>query len=372
MNKSQVLRNATSSDMATSPIRRPDVHTVFAIILVTVVVIAFVGNFTLILMIVSIQKLRSVIHKLLLNLLITDILMALLVIPIEISKLTNNLYFVHGIEICELSNTVFFLSLPASAWSLFLLTFERYVMLKFPYSYKGLFTKVKTTATLLLAWAYFILIASLPVIGWRQRPSLVQNGICRFFFTKLYAIMMIVINFTVPILVTLVLNIGIFLIAEKAATTRQVIKTDEIRSHRASLITFAHNNKAARRIFLLVGVFVICWLPYIVVVSLNVTCKGCLSSISVWICLILNYSSCATNPVLYGWMNPSIRKELKRIFSLFIFKCTNGYVDLNYNVNRAAVSERATRMRVSCDNDQGNTCFKETKPQTLIQMETNI
>ena len=342
------FNNTTNLDMTTSSIFSSGVYILFIVILITVVVVALFANFILISIILWIPKLRSVTHIFLLNLVITDILMALLVIPIEISKLMNNSYFIHGIEICELSNTVFFLSLPASAWSLFLLTFERYVTLKFPFSYRRLFTKVKTAAILIFVWAYFIIIASLPVLGWRPFPSIIYNGNCMFFFTIPYAIMMVSINFSVPIVITLALNIGIFLIAEQAA--RHGKKKKGANGRRLSLSYITYNTKAAKKILLLVGVFTVCWLPYIVVVSLNIRCRGCITPSTVWICLILNYSSCALNPVLYGWMNPSIRKELKKASSKLLFKCTYGYLDLNHDGNNSILSGRNTSMTVSSKN----------------------
>ena len=72
------------------------------------------------------------------------------------------------------------------------------------------------------------------------------------------------------------------------------------------------NLKAAKRVALLVGVFLVCWLSYIVVVAINFLC-GCTPQELTWVANIVNYSSTAINPILYGLLNKTIRREVRNM-----------------------------------------------------------
>ena len=95
------------------------------------------------------------------------------------------------------------------------------------------------------------------------------------------------------------------------------IRNNGINEQRNSLQTAKSNNKAAKRLALLVGVFLFCWLTYIILVATNVSCGICHPRELTWIGNIINYSSSAVNPLLYGLLNAKIRRELKKPFKRF-------------------------------------------------------
>ena len=82
-------------------------------------------------------------------------------------------------------------------------------------------------------------------------------------------------------------------------------------------MALSKNLKAAKRVALLVGVFLVCWLSYIVIVASNFIC-GCNPRELTWIANVINYSSTAINPVLYGLLNKTIRQEVLRKVRLFL------------------------------------------------------
>ena len=81
------------------------------------------------------------------------------------------------------------------------------------------------------------------------------------------------------------------------------------------------NIKAAKRILLLVGVFVVCWLTYILSVAHNMACNGCHPRELTWMANVVNYSSCAINPMLYGLLNKTVRREAWIKLHMLIAKC---------------------------------------------------
>ncbi len=298
--------------------------TIVIVILSFLVIFALIGNITLVTTIVLVRKLHSKTHLLLVDLAISDIILAITVVPIDIDKLVRD-GFHYNVAICEFTNTMFFMSLPASALSLSLLTLERYITLKYPLTRLKILTKKRAVGALVFKWFYVIIIASLPAMGWVYAPSSVGYH-CNFYFTLQYSILMVAANFLLPLLIILLANIEIFRIANCAARKhRHSVHQPERR--RASFVAVVANVKAAKRIMLLVGLFLISWLPYIANIIVNISCGGCSPQFVTWIMMVLNYSNATMNPILYGLLNKEIRHELKKMLTQVSMKCTNTHID---------------------------------------------
>ena len=304
----------------------PTATHILVFLLVSLVIFAIIGNFTLMGMIVTVRKLHSKTHIFIVDLTVSDILVALTVVPIDIEKLIRQGFF-HGIITCEFVSVMFFMSLPASALSLSLLTLERYITLKYPLTHHKILTRKRAIAALVIKWIYVIVVASLPAMGWVYRSTMVVNRECNFYFTTEYAVFMVATNFVLPLLVILFANIEIFRIANHAALKMQK-STRRNEKRRASLIAIGANVKAAKRIMLLVGLFLLSWVPYITSTLVMMICQNaCFSKLRAWIVVTLNFSSAAINPILYGLLNKDVRHEIRKKLREISFKCTKNKFD---------------------------------------------
>ena len=299
---------------------QPAIHTLL-LFLILLVIFAIIGNFTLMGMIVTVRKLHSKTHIFIVDLTISDILVALTVVPIDIDRLIRRGFF-YNVATCEFVTVMFFMSLPASALSLSLLTLERYITLKYPLTHHKILTRKRAIAALIFKWIYVILVASLPAMGWVYHQTMVVKHRCEVYFTMPYAAFMVAANFALPLLIILIANIEIFRIANHAALKMQKsIRRQEKR--RASLIAIGANVKAAKRIMLLVGLFLLSWLPYIINTIVNIISRsGCYSELRSWIFLALNFSNAAMDPILYGLLNKDVRHEIRKVLREISFKCT--------------------------------------------------
>lgn len=293
--------------------------------MISLVIFAIIGNSTLMGVIVTVRKLHSKAHIFIVDLTVSDMLVALTVMPVDIESLINGGFF-HGVVTCEFVSVMFFMSLPASALSLSLLTLERYITLKYPLTHHKVLTKKRAIAALIIKWLYVTIIASLPAMGWVSKATTVRDGDCMFFFTTNYAIFMLSVNFVLPLFIILFANIEIFRIANHAALKMQKsVRRSEKR--RASLIAIGANVKAAKKIMLLVGLFMLSWFPYIVNTIVNISCDKCHSQFGSWIILALNFSNSAMNPILYGLLNKDVRHEIRKLLREMSFKCTKNKFD---------------------------------------------
>ena len=73
------------------------------------------------------------------------------------------------------------------------------------------------------------------------------------------------------------------------------------------------NIKAAKRIGLLFCICLICWCVYVVMVAVNYMCM-CHPREVTWLANIINYSSTALNPLVYGLLTKNIRDGVVKVF----------------------------------------------------------
>ena len=66
---------------------------------------------------------------------------------------------------------------------------------------------------------------------------------------------------------------------------------------------------------IVVGVFYLCWIPFMVAVILSAFVKNLITPVVVLVISVLIYSNSAINPVLYGYLNRDFRLAYKRMFS---------------------------------------------------------
>ncbi|KAK3735084.1 hypothetical protein QZH41_002084 [Actinostola sp. cb2023] len=88
-------------------------------------------------------------------------------------------------------------------------------------------------------------------------------------------------------------------------------------SNKRRLKQFSKNTKAARTISVIVGAFLVCWIPFTTIsVSFNICQEPCYTLIPVKvldILLWLGYVNSAINPILFSYQNMQFRKSFRQI-----------------------------------------------------------
>lgn len=72
--------------------------------------------------------------------------------------------------------------------------------------------------------------------------------------------------------------------------------------------------KAAKTLAIITGAFVVCWLPFFIMVMVSITCQSCaidddLAALFLW----LGYFNSTLNPVIYTIFSPEFRQAFKRL-----------------------------------------------------------
>lgn len=356
-----------------------------------VIVASLVCNVTLISIIAKLKKLHTISHLFIVNLAISNLLTSVIYLPFDVEEMVrgqgvHGKLFVHGKILCGIYKLSFMLSLPLSIINLLLLTIETFITIAFPYK-RYRFIKPRNVAICLaVAYSYAILFTLFPVF--RQPYTAIQiNQSCYIDTSNLYLYFFVVMNLFIPLCIIVVLNVWIFRIANKQAKKIQSFKimvneqasevltagTESIGRSRSSspsnigddelkYTTASNNNlrrvhsderrrsclpnvrsrrmftlniKAAKRIALLVGVCLFCWLFYDIIVLRNVA--GYYSETITRVGNVINYSSLFLNPLVYGMYNPQIRRLLFKTSCYYVCFCRHHNSGDVYNTRASTV-----------------------------------
>ena len=88
------------------------------------------------------------------------------------------------------------------------------------------------------------------------------------------------------------------------------------------------DHKAAITVGVIMGVFLVCWVPFFCVNIVAAFCKTCISGRTFQILSWLGYSNSVFNPIIYSIFNKEFREAFKRILrSRKLFCCRNRAID---------------------------------------------
>ncbi|KAG8441316.1 hypothetical protein GDO86_006882 [Hymenochirus boettgeri] len=219
-----------------------------------------------------------------------------------------------------------FTTLAASVFSLLAIAIERHVAI----------IKVKVYSrdrncrmVLLIAacWIISIVIGGLPILGWN---CINHMNVCSTVFplySKKY-ILFVVTIFTVILLSIVILYVRIYFI---------------VRSSHAELAG-PHTLALLKTVTIVLGVFIICWLPAFIILLLDVSCKvkEC------WILYKADYFfgvatlNSALNPIIYTLRSKDMRKEFLRVL------CCCSYLQKSRTPDRCMLKLRSSSSLERC------------------------
>lgn len=289
---------------------------------ILVIIVAIIGN-TLVCVATGLNpNLRKATTSLfIVSLAVSDLLTATLSIPFDVYTLrTNGLWF-QGEVACIIWTSSYLLTVPASNLTLLFLSIDRYLTLRKPLSQfrQGKFmTRQRVIVCITILWCYSLVFAILPVTGWeiwRLLPKYVIGEICYFNGSRLYNIMVSVLHFVLPALAMCCIYLKIY--REIRRHTRTVHPADSAAPSGPAKFLLQRNIRAAKRIALIVSVFLICWVPYSVLSIIANLCFECYSKIPLqiyYVTLLMGYSNSALNPFLYSFNNRNFTDSYKGLY----------------------------------------------------------
>ena len=306
-------------------------------------------NTVLIYTIHTYRKLHKTANYLIINLAISD-LITCFNLAFDSHFLLRHQYYTSGAFLCASTKATNLTLLPLSIISLLLLTFEKLLIFLYPFQHKNMLTKRKALFLLLCTWLYSIVAGCFPIM-YNSSAVVTDNGACHLQLTLPYKLYQLIVNFALPFICILIMDICIFRIAMQSADTARRLSNVKKKKE----VEIGKKWRRTRTIITVVTNESLCWFSYMIAVAASIACGGCLPQEVPWIMNAINYTSVATNPLIYGLLNRSVRPYVWNICC----KSANSHLARKYTgesvmTHRMSVSSRSSRASRKSDRSSIN------------------
>ncbi|CAM1296840.1 ADRA1B (predicted) [Pycnogonum litorale] len=375
----------------------------------TVIVFATVGGNVLVLLAVFLNThLRSTTNYFIANLALADLLLGSTVLPFSATvELTKKWLF--GDAICNIWVTSDVLYCTASINSLCVISVDRYIGVTKPLGYSSIMTKRKAKLCCLGVWLVSGLISVTQILGFREAEASHPYE-CPITETDQYVMFSVLGSFYIPTVIILFVYWKIYIEASKQtkflrtgikvakgtsedgcrdgvtlrihtggnskhnrkfSTDERFGSTDKISGCRMSapgiygkLAKFKRQKKAAKTLGIVVGVYILCWLPFFALLPIRSLCSSCeiphpLFDFAFW----LGYCNSCLNPIIYAFSSRDFKKAFKRLLK---FECNCGNTR-----SRSSYAFDECRSRRNCQSSQMNTLELSEKLQQNNEINKN-
>ncbi|KAI5694262.1 hypothetical protein M8J75_013763 [Diaphorina citri] len=318
----------------TQPIPAVDFHTLsllfIGVFLSLLIFLSIAGNILVCAAIYTDRGLRRIGNLFLASLAIADLFVAALVMSFA---LVNDLlgYWMFGPQFCDTWIAFDVMCSTSSILNLCAISLDRYIHIKDPLRYSRWVTRKVAVGTIACIWLLAALISFVPISLGLHRPpvpvELYEGELptCALDLTPTYAVVSSCISFYVPCIVMLGIYLRLYCYAQKhvksiRAVTRPLPSSSSLpRPSPALHITttsspyHVSDHKAAITVGVIMGTFLLCWVPFFCVNIIAAFCKTCIPGYWFKILTWLGYSNSAFNPIIYSIYNKEFRDAFKRI-----------------------------------------------------------
>ncbi|CAJ1053368.1 trace amine-associated receptor 13c-like [Xyrichtys novacula] len=287
-------------------------------LLSSVAVFTVVLNLLVIVSISHFRQLHTPTNLLLLSLAISDLLVGLLVMPMETVRFVETCWLL-GDFICALSYIIGFTLTSASVGNMVLISIDRYVAICYPLQYPNQITRSRVELSVCLCWACSLLYNGLILKDHLRQPDRHNScyGECLVVINYVSGTVDLVFTFVGPCLVIVILYMRIFIVAVSQARAMQSHVTVTAAS-KVTVRAKTSERKAARTLGVVILVFLMSFCPYYYP---SLAGQDISNSASSWaiVSWLVYFNSCL-NPLIYALFYPWFRKAIKFIVTLKILE----------------------------------------------------
>lgn len=330
------------------------------------------GNSLVMIAVYRERTLRSVTNYFIVSLAAADLLVGLVVMPFALIDTVTGGWWYFSNTWCDLWHAIDILGCTASICHLCVISLDRFWAITRPLSYPTMMTPKVVVYLIVLVWLVSCVISFPCIAWWRAVTEPNPPNACIFPSNAIYLILSSCVSFYLPSFIMMVLYIRIYRTAVrqvhhirtgtkrisskgkgknnqngKSAANGAVLRihrgggnsssslADSKQSRRGPnhvmgrrlMSRVSREHKAAKTLGIVVGVFIVCWLPFFVVNVLGPLCPQCITSPEILLPVItwLGYINSALNPAIYACTSRSFKKAFKRILCCCCGEKRKGY-----------------------------------------------
>ncbi|XP_056147000.1 alpha-1A adrenergic receptor-like [Lampris incognitus] len=323
------------------------------VVLGVIIIFGILGNILVILSVVCHRHLRSVTHYFIVNLAAADLLLTSAVLPFSATFEVLGRW-VFGRTFCNAWAALDVLCCTASILTLCVISVDRCLAVTYPLRYTSMATERRGMVTLVSLWILSAVISVGPLFGWKE-PDPEDETVCRITEEPGYALFSAFGSFYIPLAVILFMYCRVYVVAKRKMRGLSEGKNKEglesegvmlrihrgnaavadkqddagedkvMRSRRTMLMTLlkiSKEKKAAKTLGIVVGCFVLCWLPFFLVLPIGSIFPSCKPSETVFkITFWLGYFNSCINPIIYPCFSQEFKKAFQNVICGRCLKC---------------------------------------------------
>ncbi|XP_034749323.1 trace amine-associated receptor 5-like, partial [Etheostoma cragini] len=254
---------------------------------------------------------------LLLSLAVSDFLVGLVLMPVEVLRQTS--CWSLGDFVCFLYNYLTIIFTVSSVGDIVLISVDRYVAICDPLHYNTRITVKRAKLCVCLCWLYAACYSFFFVKHDLPQPGRYNScyGECVFVTDYFTGLIDLVLSLIVPVTVIVALYLRVFAVAVSQARAMRSHVTAVTLQLSVTPKAKKSELKAARNLGVLVVVFIICYCPFYCVYFAGDSLVHALSASHV---LFVFFCNSCLNPVIYAFLYPWFRKAVKLIVTLQILQ----------------------------------------------------
>ncbi|XP_063446726.1 allatostatin-A receptor-like [Mytilus trossulus] len=265
--------------------------------------IGVLGNLFVIIVVCSQRQKRNTTDILIVNLAVVDFLFIMMYVPYIVTTYFKGSW-VFGDIVCKLSNYIFCVSATISVYTLVLMSLDRYLAIVHPITSTQFRTKKNFNLVVFITWL-IVYGSYLPVIFETHKFG---ESVCSMSLTSTTRLMACFLFFAYVLpLLPICFFYGVIL--------KQLLY-GVVPGHSRSAISMKPMKRVAKRILVVVIVFVLCWLPYHLMnmfILFGDFDNYILISIILSTSRFLSFANSCINPILYTFLSTKYRQSLRNL-----------------------------------------------------------
>nr|CAH7727579.1 unnamed protein product [Callosobruchus chinensis] len=352
-----------------------------ASIMGTIIIASIFGNLLVIVSVMRHRKLRIITNYYVISLALADMLVAMFAMTFNASVQIYERWL-FGYFMCDVWNSLDVYFSTSSILHLCCISVDRYYAIVKPLKYTLTMTKKVVALMILNTWISPAIISFLPIFkGWYttdEHEKFRENhrDLCEFVVNKPYAVISSSISFWIPCTIMIFMYLAIFREANKqekemynrhgAALLLHQNNTNgdmlsnsegssktltlhevnqELHQHtptkQSNISKMKREHKAARTLGIIMGTFIVCWLPFFLWYDTVYLCDVCRDNCPpevVAVVFWIGYFNSTLNPIIYAYFNRDFREAFKNTLQCaFCSLCRRPPSNLDYETRRPSI-----------------------------------
>ncbi|XP_008627891.1 PREDICTED: 5-hydroxytryptamine receptor 5A [Corvus brachyrhynchos] len=317
---------------------------VFSVLVLTLlamlVVATFLWNGLVLATILRVRSFHRVPHNLAASMAISDVMVAALVMPLSLVHELSGRRWRLGRSLCQVWISFDVLCCTASIWNVTAIALDRYWSITRHLEYTLRTRRRISNIMIALTWALSAFISLAPLLfGWGETYS-EDSEECQVSHEPSYTIFSTFGAFYLPLCVVLFVYWKIYKAAKFRIGSRksnsitpitpEALEVKEAAQQPQMVFTVRHatvtfqtdgdtwreqkEKKAALMVGILIGVFVLCWIPFFITELISPLCSYNIPPVWKSIFLWLGYSNSFFNPLIYTAFNKNYNNAFRNLF----------------------------------------------------------